>query len=248
MPPSTVTSFEAIPFLVKLIVAITSWFVNVVVLYVTSAIGNTLSIHVTFASAEPVFPAASLNSNVKLPLFINVYVSFPSLFVIVISSLASSNVATTFPFVGLVTSYFIFAVGTTLSIQFTVAVTLPLFPALSANSKVKVPFSVNVYVFLPLLFNIKTSPSGSFSKTTPAVTSWFVDSIVLYTNNGSGTSLSIHVTTAFATPEFPAGPVNWNSYSPFLVNVCVFPPSTVTSSLSNVIVATTSLLVFSVAL
>ena len=56
----------------------------------------------------------------------------------------------------------------------------------------------------------------------------------------SGTSLSIHVTFAFATPLFPAGPTNTNSYSPFSVNICVFPPSTVTFSLSNVIVAVTS--------
>ena len=39
-----------------------------------------------------------------------------------------------------------------------------------------------------------------------------------------------------------------NVYSPFSVNVCVFPPSTVTFSLSNVIVATTSWFVNSVVL
>ena len=115
--------------------------------------------------------------------------------------------------------------------------------ALSINSNVNVPFSVNVYWFLPPLFSIVTSPSSSFSKTTVAVTSLFVGFIVLYTTVASGTFLSIHVTSAIATPVFPAGPTYWNSYTPFSVNVCVFPPSTVTPSLSNVIVAITFLFV-----
>ena len=46
-------------------------------------------------------------------------------------------------------------------IQLTLAITVPLFPTLSTNSKVKSPFSVNVYVLLPLLF-VTTISSLSF--------------------------------------------------------------------------------------
>ena len=75
---------------------------------------------------------------------------FPSLLVIVISSLGSISVATTFfPTV----SYFILAVGITLSILLTVTgivLTIPFF----VISKSKLPFSLKVYVLNPSLFEI----------------------------------------------------------------------------------------------
>ncbi len=63
---------------------------------------------------------------------------------------------------------------------------------------------------------------------------------MLYVIVATGTSLSIHVTSATAVPEFPASSTYLNVYVPFFVNVCVFPPSTVTFSLLKLIVAITS--------
>ncbi len=234
-PPSTVT-FS----LSKLIVAITSLFVKFVVLYVIVAFGRFLSMFLTVAVADPVFPAASINSNVNVPFPVNVRVLLPLLFVIVISSLGFTKVAITFPFVLLVVLYSIVAVGAILSIQVTTAFTLPLFPAASAYSNVNVPLSVNKYVVFPLLFVIVTF---SLSNVIAASTLSLVGSIVLYTIIGCGICLSIHVTSAFATPVFPVEVVNVNVYSPFSVNVCVFPPATVTFSWSKLIVAITSVFV-----
>jgi len=62
------------------------------------AIGAVMSIHVTTATVLPVFPAASANSNVKLPLLVNSNVFEPSLFVMVTTSLVAS-VAVTAPLV-----------------------------------------------------------------------------------------------------------------------------------------------------
>ena len=70
-----------------------------------------LSIQFTFATAEPVFPFSSSNSNVDSPFSVNIYVSFPSLFVIVILVLGFTSLATTLPFVGSVVLYAIPAVG-----------------------------------------------------------------------------------------------------------------------------------------
>ena len=93
----------------------------------------------TIAVATPLFPALSTNSNVNTPFFVNTLVALPLLFVIVISSLKSVNVTTTSLLVGSVILYLTFAVGTTLSMLFTVAMAVPLFPALSINSNVNVP-------------------------------------------------------------------------------------------------------------
>ena len=125
-------------------VAITFLFVGCVVLYLISTLDVSVVILLTTAFAVPLFPALSTNSNVNIPFFVNVYVFFPPLFVILISSLASNNVATTFLFVGCVVEYFTFAVGAVLSIFLTVAVVFPLFPSSSTNSNVNVPFFVNV--------------------------------------------------------------------------------------------------------
>ena len=84
--------------------------------------------------------------------------------------------ATTSWFVGFVVLYDIWAIGVVLSIQSTVAVVAPTFPASSTNSNVKLPFSVNIYEFFPSLFVIVTFV---LSKSIVAVTYWFVGLVVL---------------------------------------------------------------------
>ena len=96
-------------------VAVTFWFVISVISYCTEPIGATLSIQLTTALIVPLVPLLSTNSNVNSPFSVNVYVSFPSLFVIVISVLGFTTVATTSWFVISVVLYSISAVGTTIS-------------------------------------------------------------------------------------------------------------------------------------
>ncbi len=98
----------------------------------------------TFATAVPVFPAASSNSNVNSPFSVNVCVLFSSLFVIVTFSLSKLIVAVTSSLVASVVLYSIVATGATLSIQSTVTVVVPVFPNKSAYSNVNSPFSSNV--------------------------------------------------------------------------------------------------------
>ena len=62
------------------------------------------------------------------------------------SSLAFTKVAFTCPLVGLVLSYWMSAVGASLSIQFTVTGIVLTLPASSARVNTTVLFSVNVYV------------------------------------------------------------------------------------------------------
>ncbi len=109
-------------------VAFTSSLVGSVVLYFILAFGASLYIHVTFATAVPVFPASSTNSNVNSPFSVNVYVLLPSLFVILTFSLSKLIVAVTSWFVGSTSLYPIVATGAVLSIQFTVATAVPTFP------------------------------------------------------------------------------------------------------------------------
>ena len=137
-------------------------------------------------------------------------------------------------FVGFVVLYVIVAFGNVLSIQVTFAIAVPVFPAGSIYLKVNSPFSVNVWTFPP------STITSSLSNVTVALISSFVGFVVLYVIVATGAFLSIQVTFAIAVPIFPAGPMNANSYSPFSVNVCVFPPSTSTLFLSKVIVAITS--------
>ena len=72
--------------------------------------------------------------------------------VTVIDSEAPVRVATTDWFVAPVVEYTIEAVGAVVSIQFTVAVVDPVFPASSTNSKMNDPLALKVYVFDPELF------------------------------------------------------------------------------------------------
>ncbi len=170
----------------------------------------------------------------------NVYTFDPSLFNIVTFSLLKLIVAVTSwdtlapSSVGFAGLYSIVPIGSVLSIQSTSAVAVPLFPASSIYSKICVPFSVNVYVLPP------TTVTFCLLKLIVATTFWFVGFSILYLIVATGGTLSIQVTLALAEPEFPYGPTKLNVYSPFSVNVCVFPPSTVTPSKSKLIVATTS--------
>ena len=72
--------------------------------------------------------------------------------VTVIDSEAQVKVATTDWFVAPVVEYTIEAVGAVVSIQFTVAVVEPVFPASSTNSKMNDPLALKVYVLDPELF------------------------------------------------------------------------------------------------
>jgi hypothetical protein len=65
---------------------------------IVEAVGATLSIRVTVAKVDHVFPALSLKLKVKLPVFVNVYVVHV-LFVTVIASIYPVRVAVTFPLV-----------------------------------------------------------------------------------------------------------------------------------------------------
>ena len=71
-----------------------------------------------------------------------------------IHSDAHVNVAVTFQLVAVAGLYVTVAVGAVLSIQFTVAVVSPVFPAASSNSNVNVQSAVNIYVSLAQLFVI----------------------------------------------------------------------------------------------
>ena len=113
--------------------------------------------------------------NSKVPFSVKVYVFLPLLFVIIISSDSSVKVAITSDFVFSVVLYLTLAVGSVLSIQSTVAVTSPFNPYSSTNSNVKLPFSLNLYVFLPSLLVIV---SGLFSLTSIATTSIFVGVVI----------------------------------------------------------------------
>jgi hypothetical protein len=103
------------------------------------------AIQSTVAVVIPVFPTMSWNVNVKLPFPVNVYVADHELFVIVIA-LDQLNVAITLLLVIVhdIGLYVIVPIGIVLSIQVTVAIALPVFPAESSNVKVKLPFPVNV--------------------------------------------------------------------------------------------------------
>ena len=162
-------------------VATTSLLVKVLISYSIFTFVGTF-IQSTFAVASPLLPASSTNSNVNSPFSVNVYVSFPLLFVIVTFSLGF-KVTVTGSIVFSVLLYSNSAVGTSLSIQSTFAVAVPLFPLTSTNSNVNSPFSVNVYVSEPLLFSIVISVLGLTKVTT---TSLFVIFLVLYSISAVG--------------------------------------------------------------
>ncbi len=103
-----------------------------------------MSIQLTVAVVEPVFPAASMKSNTNDPLALKVYVFEPELLVIVIDSVAHVRVATTDPLVVTDGEYSTVAVGVVVSIFATVAVAEPVFPAASSKLNVNVPFDENV--------------------------------------------------------------------------------------------------------
>ncbi len=160
-----------VPSLSNVIVTVTSSFVSSVISYVKLAFGNVLHIQSTSAIAVPSFPYGPLNSNVNSPFSVNVYLLLPSLFSISTSSLTSPftlnfTVTVTSLFVGSDISYSNIASGNVLQIQSTSAIAFPLFPSPSSNSNVNVPFSVNVYVVLPLLFNTVISVLGFTNVTT----------------------------------------------------------------------------------
>src|SRR6056297_2812636 len=93
------------------------------------AIGAVMSIHVTDATLLPVFPAASTNSNVKLPLLVNSYVFKPSLLVIVtVLSSITVRVAVTPPLVGSVVLYSTEPVGCVVSSTITALVLVDALP------------------------------------------------------------------------------------------------------------------------
>ena len=75
--------------------AVTSWFVGFVVLYVIVAFGISLSIQLTCASAVPLSPFAFSNANSYSPFCSKVYWLLPPLFTIFIFSWSKLIVATT---------------------------------------------------------------------------------------------------------------------------------------------------------
>ena len=93
------------------------------------------------------------------------YSSSPSLFVIVISLLLSILAVTSW-FVIFSILYITVISGNSLSIQSTFAIALPSFPALSIKVNSNSPFSVNIYVFFPLLFVTVISSLASNVATT----------------------------------------------------------------------------------
>ena len=105
---------------------------------------SSLEIHVTSTVAVPLFPTASSNSNVNSPFSVNVYLFFPSLFVILTFSLSNVIVAVTGSVVSFSVLYTIVPTGATLSIQSTLIGIIPLLPLSSTYSKLLSPFSVNV--------------------------------------------------------------------------------------------------------
>lgn len=105
-----------------------------------------VSIRLTVAVDDHVCHTASINSKVKLPFHVNVYISNQLLLVIVIHVLLNHvNIATTFPFVAVAGVYSTLAVGVVVSIRSTVAVVLQVFPAKSVNVNSKLQFQVNKY-------------------------------------------------------------------------------------------------------
>ena len=67
-------------------------------------------------------------------------------------------------------------VGRDLSILLTVAVAVPLFPASSSNSKVKLPFLVKVWLKLPFsVFVTVTGSEGVMAATTSPLVGWVVE-------------------------------------------------------------------------
>ena len=159
------------------------------------------------------------------------------MFVIVTFSSLNVIVATTSPFVEVSGLYVIVATGLALSIQLTTAFAVPLFPDGPTNLNSYSPFSVNVCVFPP------STVTFCLSNVIVAVTSPFVGLVVLYVIVGTGTSLSIQLTSARAVPLSPFAFSNANSYCPFCVNVYwLLPPlfTIFTFSWSKLIVATTS--------
>jgi hypothetical protein len=81
--------------------------------------------------------------NAKLPLSVNIYPVLHELFVIV-PVLFNVIVASTFPLVAHVVLYAIVQYIQLLSIVVTVAVALPVFPAVSMKLNVNIPLSPNV--------------------------------------------------------------------------------------------------------
>lgn len=109
-----------------------------------------LLIVVTSARYDQVLPARSTNSNKNVPLPVNVCV-VPPLFVgVVVSEVC--NIAVTGPICPS-PEYVTVPVGAILSIQFTVAATVPVTPS-SLYSNTKLPLSVNVCVDNPSLLVI----------------------------------------------------------------------------------------------
>ena len=80
-------------------VAITSWFVEFLVLYSIVTFGASLSIQLTTTGIVVLFPALSSNINSNFPFSLNVYEVFPSLFITLASLEIFSNVTVTSPFV-----------------------------------------------------------------------------------------------------------------------------------------------------
>ncbi len=194
------SSVNGLTFLSNLIVDITFSFVAEVISYSTLAVGIVLSIQSTLAVILFGIPYPPTYSNVNSPFSVNVYVLLPLLFVILIYASSSSvtNVTTTFLFVIVSILYISFTFKVSL-IQLTFAVAVPLFPASSSNSNVNSPFSLNVYVLLPLLFKIVIF-SLAFKVT---VTGSNVIFFVLYSSSTIGASLSIQSMSILAFPLLP---------------------------------------------
>jgi len=121
------------------------------------------------------------------------------LLVIVIASECHVNVATIFHVVGHDEGFKLtVAVGATLSILAIVAITFPVFPATSLKVNVKLPFPVNVwvYVFTPVIVSLR--------HVNVAITSLLVAHVVEYFTMAVGLDPSMMLlTVAITLPAFP---------------------------------------------
>ena len=136
--------------------------------------------------------------------------------VTVIDSEAQVKVATTSWFVAPVVEYTIEAVGAVVSIQFTVAVVEPVFPASSTKSKTNDPLALKVYVFDPELF---VMVMFSLAPVRVATTAPLVVTDGEYVTVAVGETLSILDTVAVADPVFHAASTKSKVNDPLEVKV-----------------------------
>ncbi len=112
-----------------------------------------------------------------------------------------------------------------MSIQFTVAVVDPVFPAASTKSNTNDPLALKVYVFEPELFVMVID---SLAHVRVATTAPLVVTDGEYSTVAVGVVVSIFATVAVAEPVFPAASTKSKVNDPLDENVYVVPVLLVT--------------------